>query len=755
MRSSWERIILGSWFNVYFRPLRRSLHLCTAGFGVLTLVALGAASAPVHPAAKKTITKSQSPKVVGAAGLISVAQHELDQGNLPAAVEYASAATAKAPLLGDYAQYIRAQAEYRLKNYEEVNKSATKIFDQTPVSPFVGAAAALAVQADLDGDNPKEALELVKKYFEKVPQPQADLLLARCFEVTGDLPQAAEYYQRVYYNYPTAKEVVDAANALVVVQQKLGDAYPPPMPSAMLGRAEKLIEAKNPSAARIELAAAIPQLGGIQRDLARVRLGEVDYQAGHTEAAFQYLTALKVDESEADAERLAYLIRCVRKLDRHGDVKPMLDHLEQQHPTSPWRLDALIFVADQARVDNDAGTFLPLYSACAATFSADPRSAWCHWRIAFESYRKDSNDAYDQLRSQLQQYPDSPDTNNALYFLGRLEERKDDAASARACYDKLIELFPNTYFAVVARERLKDPRISAAAANPSMLEFLQSVKWPPRNEFPSFIPGEEAQERLSRAQLLQLTGLMDFAEGELKFGARNDGEQDNVYAYELAKMAVARDAPDQAVRYIKAYAPDYLYMPLDQAPVHFWQLAFPIPFRASIEQQSRDEGLDPFLVAALIRQESEFNPKVISHANAYGLMQLLPSTGKQLARHFGVRRFSSAQLLIADRNVQLGTLYFRNLLNSYGGQTELTLASYNAGPGRANLWRTWGPFREPAEFIETVPFHETRGYIQIVLRNADIYRRLYSGTVPDVPAYRPKPAPKARRRKRIATKHAD
>jgi peptidoglycan lytic transglycosylase len=104
---------------------------------------------------------------------------------------------------------------------------------------------------------------------------------------------------------------------------------------------------------------------------------------------------------------------------------------------------------------------------------------------------------------------------------------------------------------------------------------------------------------------------------------------------------------------------------------------------------------------------------------------------------------------MADRNVQLGTYFFRNLLNSYGGQMEIALASYNAGPGRANLWRTWGPFREPAEFLETVPFHETRGYIQIVLRNADVYRRLYGGVVPDVPAYRPKPPPKAKPRRRV------
>jgi soluble lytic murein transglycosylase len=170
-------------------------------------------------------------------------------------------------------------------------------------------------------------------------------------------------------------------------------------------------------------------------------------------------------------------------------------------------------------------------------------------------------------------------------------------------------------------------------------------------------------------------------------------------------------------------------------------LAFPLPYRAAIEQYSKQQGLDPFLVAALIRQESEFNTHSISPARAFGLMQVLPSTGKGLARHFGIRRFSSADLLTADRNVQFGTYFFKTLMDNNGGEAEIALAAYNAGPSRSALWRTWGPFHEPAEFTEIVPFHETRGYIQIVLRNADVYRRLYAGTHADIPAYIPKPAP--------------
>jgi soluble lytic murein transglycosylase len=728
-------------------------HLSFYGtYFLLAVFAAHGAAVSRHASAKHSGSVHATLKAMGGAGLIALAQHELTIGNYGLAAEYAATASTKTPVLDDYAQYIRAQAEYALKNYAEVMKAATHVFKQTPVSPFTGPAAALAVQASLDADHPKEALDLIKKYFDRIPQLQADLLLARSFAATGDLAQAAEYGQRVYYGYPMAKEATDAANDLANWKQRLGDAYPPPMPAAMLSRAEKLFQANQPDAARIELAAAIPQLAGPQRDLARVRLGEADFYAGHTQAAFEYFSALKVDDPEADAERLDYLIRCARRLDRHADVKPFLDQLEQKHPTSPWRLDALVSIADQARVDNEPNVYLPLYRACAETFANDPRAAWCHWRVAFDSYLKDAEDAYDLLRKQIQQYPDSPDANDALYFLGRLLQRKQDPASARACYEELLAHFPNTYYSVLARERLKEPAIEVATPNPQMVEFFQSVKWPARPQFPSFTPGEIAGQRLTRAHLLEGAGLNDFAEGELKFGAKEDGEQQNVYAYELAKMAATHNQPDRAMRFIKAYAPGYMYMPLDEAPVEFWKLAFPLPYRASIEMYSRRQGLDPYLVAALIRQESEFNTHVISHANAYGLMQVLPATGRQLARRLGVRRYRAAQLLLPDRNIQFGTYFFRNLMDSYkgdDGQVALALASYNAGPSRANLWRTWGPFREPAEFIESVPFHETRSYIQLVLRNADIYRRLYASAIPDVPTYRAKPAPKTRKRHRV------
>ena len=747
--------------------LDNSFNVISSRRGVALLCLFAALQAPVQADAgqkrgrrntarpKATTTPAPPPvKMVGAAGLIAAAQNQLDRKNYSAAVQYAANASSKAPALRDYAEYLRAQAEYELKNYGNVGDSAKKIFEFVPASPLVSPAAAIAVRADLEGDRPQQALALITKYASVVPEPESSLLLARCYQATGDLPRSADYFQRIYYGYPTAKEATDAANALVDLKAKLGDALPHPTPKMLLGRAQRLFDGNNPAPARLELAAAIPQLTGTEQDIARVRLGVADFQSNHVSEAFAYLSALKVKDGEADAERLNYLIRCVRKPDRHADVRAYLTQLEQLHPSSHWRLDALVLVADQARTDNDPATFVPLYEACATSFPDDPRAAHCHWRLAFQSYRTDSPEAFDLLRSHVRQYPNSEDINDALYFWGRLQERKNDYAGARACYEELQRRYPNTYYALVARERLKSPSIEAAAPSSTTKEFLDAVNWPARPEFPSFSPGELASKRISRSQALQATGLNAFAEGELKFGAAKDGDQPNVYAYELAKLADERKAPDEALRYIKHYVPGYPYMPFDQAPVKFWQLTFPIPYRYSIDERSREQKLDPFFVAALIRQESEFNPTVISHANAYGLMQVLPTTGKQLARRVGVRRFAAPQLLAADRNIQLGTMYVRDLMNSFGGREEYVLASYNAGPSRAKLWETWGPFSEQAEFVETIPFHETRTYVQVVLRNADTYRRLYAGTVPEIPAYRPKPAPKPKVRKRRAVRHS-
>jgi soluble lytic murein transglycosylase len=177
---------------------------------------------------------------------------------------------------------------------------------------------------------------------------------------------------------------------------------------------------------------------------------------------------------------------------------------------------------------------------------------------------------------------------------------------------------------------------------------------------------------------------------------------------------------------MKGMAPEYLSLPIHAAPRKYWELLFPLPYRTDLEHSAHEVGIDPFLLAGLIRQESEFDPQALSPANAYGLAQVRPGTGRDYAKRAGIKGFTNRMLFQPATNLKLGAAIFRSMLDSNSENVEETLASYNAGPARLVVWRAWNQYREPAEFVESIPFTETRDYVQAVLRNADMYRRLYN-----------------------------
>jgi soluble lytic murein transglycosylase len=249
------------------------------------------------------------------------------------------------------------------------------------------------------------------------------------------------------------------------------------------------------------------------------------------------------------------------------------------------------------------------------------------------------------------------------------------------------------------------------------------VNFPQRARTTVFDASVTSQARIDRAKTLVLAGLKEWAEIELRYGAQT-GDQPHLLAMQLGAL-IGDGRPAQAIRYIKSYAGNYLSLPIESAPQDFWRLAFPLPYRADLERFSKQNKLDPFLMAALIRQESEFDAAVISPANARGLTQIEPATGRELSRKLKIAKYTTAKLFQPSLNLQFGTLYLRTVTDQLGGHTEAALAAYNAGMSRAKAWLTWGDFKEPAEFVETVPFTQTRGYIQAVLRNADAYRRIY------------------------------
>jgi len=131
------------------------------------------------------------------------------------------------------------------------------------------------------------------------------------------------------------------------------------------------------------------------------------------------------------------------------------------------------------------------------------------------------------------------------------------------------------------------------------------------------------------------------------------------------------------------------------------------------------------MVASLIRQESEFNPGAISSRNAFGLMQLLPSVGRSMAREEGIRHFNEVELLNPETNIRLGSRYLKQTLDKFDGQPAYAFAAYNAGHSRVTDWQSIGKYHGMDEFVESIPFTETRDYVQAILRNESIYRALH------------------------------
>jgi len=148
-----------------------------------------------------------------------------------------------------------------------------------------------------------------------------------------------------------------------------------------------------------------------------------------------------------------------------------------------------------------------------------------------------------------------------------------------------------------------------------------------------------------------------------------------------------------------------------------------LPYEINLRSEAARNQLDPMLVAGLIRQESAFESKAISHAGAIGLMQVEPSTALKLARQLKVR-YARARLTDPGYNLLLGSRYLANLIQAFGTR-EAALAAYNAGEDHVVEWTTGQNYLETAEFVESIPFTETREYVQIVIRNSDAYRSIY------------------------------
>jgi len=719
MLSCWGKTILG-------RCSRRSF---------LGVIGAGAAAAAVVPPALAPLVRAyrQFPSPARLAAIKAfAAAHPKDAplANLALGIaayeqkDYNDAITrlkplaAKLPTIADTIAYYVAAS--RLESGGTIAaKDLAPVRETAVPSPLAGKSWLLEARA-VKIAAPADAVRILREHYAALPQPEGAVTLGDCYQASGDMKSAADFYQRVYYEYPTGDASARAAAAILTLHDTMGASYPSPMPAQILHRAERLQALRDFSGARAEYQNAIDAASGLEREQAQVRLAAVDLPAGNAASAASHLHALDLSQPEAQAERLYFELECARKPDDDAGILANLDELREKHAQSPWRMKALLAAGAHFYAENKPDRYVPIYQAASQDFPADPSAGLCRWRVAFTAYMTDGSDAEARLREQAREFPMHATAAAALYFLGRAAERRKAFGEARAWYDRIVTAYSNYYYASLAAVRLADPDVRAATPAEAVTQFLGGVQPPTPKQIPTE-PTRPTTLRIERSRVLRSAGLPDLADSELRFGAATDS-QPVLLGMEMASKS---DSPHVAMRAMKALATDYLSVPLDRAPHQFWEYLFPLPYRDDLFAAARAQGVDPYLVAGLIRQESEFDPNALSRAGAYGLMQVRPATGRQFAAHAGVPRFTTHSLVAPAANLKIGAAIFRSMLDRNSGNVEQTLASYNAGPARAAEWLGWRTYREPAEFVETIPFNETRDYVQAVIRNAALYRRLY------------------------------
>jgi soluble lytic murein transglycosylase len=296
------------------------------------------------------------------------------------------------------------------------------------------------------------------------------------------------------------------------------------------------------------------------------------------------------------------------------------------------------------------------------------------------------------------------DRNAARYFIGRLAIRAGDSLTAVRNWETLARTDSLGYYGALAR--------GALALGPAML-----APAPPLPESPA------AEVTLRRIDLLYASFLheaaTDVVARQLQRREFEDGE-----LIALAAGLIARGWVQEGVRLgWRAAQRRSLNDPL------VVRLVYPYPLRDMVVREAREHGLDPYLVAGLIRQESNFRPTGVSRAGAIGLMQLMPATGRELLHREGVR-WDPRLLRSAEVNLHLGASHLSMLLERYEGKVPHALAAYNAGSRPVARWLQYPEAADSVQWVERIPYVETRGYVRAVLRNQSLYRALYPPSEP-------------------------
>jgi soluble lytic murein transglycosylase len=658
----------------------------------------------------------KSSGALGVRAALALGYYDYTKGHYAQAAKWLDIAQTD-PLLRDYALYWSAEDNLALnRNAEALAQLKRFRHDYTDSVITDEALQALGVAA-LALNQPAEILAALDAYPQTKDKPALLFLRAEAREQSAQALQAAADYESVYLRFPANEQAREAGEKLGFLRSSLGEKLPAIPVEREIEHASTIFAAHQWGDARNEYSRLLPQLTGADRERAELRILECGVALG---SGISEMVALKISDPDVDAERYYTAANYYRNIPAESEMTAAIETAAARAPASRWAESALFLGGNYYWVQLERDRAAGYYKRVAENFPTAADALAAQWRVAFTSVLKRQPEAAQELTEHLRRFPGSQFTPDALYWLGRLAEESQNAGLARSYYEKLQERFPENYFASAASVRLSTLS-SGPETDPDVFGAIPPL--PPAMTVGPVIP-VAAQTRQARADALRSIAFDASAELELRAAFAATGEPRLLL--EAAQEAVIAGHVGAAIVTIRQIYPQIEWRPFNEVPREVWLTAFAMPFQSSILSRSTQAGVDPMLTAGLIRQESAYDPQAHSGANALGLMQLLPKTARRFAKQAKVR-YSTPMLYEPDYNIHIGTIYFAGLKRDFGS-VESALAAYNAGEDRVTFWTTGQTYREPAEFVDSIPFTETREYVEIVTRNADIYRKLYGAT---------------------------
>jgi len=624
-------------------------------------------------------------------------------------------AALKGTPLYHYALFVKGTAEMALSRFDQARYSFSTLRSLAPAGYLSEAAPLKEAEAAEAMKDFAAAAALYEWVLSRNPgAPEViTMALGRAAAAAGDEARAMRAYEDVYYEWPASDSGDAAAQALAARRRDPVTAGSARL-TRELARADRLYAVRRYPQARDGYELVLPHAAGDQAERIRLRVAECDYYSRRYQRALDGLASItRVDAHQAEARYYALL--ATKALGHPEQFVRLARLLVDDFPNSAWAHDALDSLASYWIVSNEDDKADEVLRELMARFPDGRVVDKTRWRVGWYAYRharyRDAALVFDQAAAGS---PRSDYRPSFLYWAAKAYDRSGSPEVAAARFLLTVTDYANTYYGRLAAAELKTRRITVPAGESAARRFVPALP-------PSDPPIRPAIVAL--IQWLIAAEMYDEALLEVQAAERTAGTSRELRATR-AWLLKRRGDLRTGITVMRAAYPQLLAAGGETIPDEIQQVAYPLDYWPLIQKYSAANGLDPYVVAALVGQESAFDPNAKSAANAFGLMQVLPTTGRRYARQLGIKGFTTKQLTTPEINIRLGTAIFADLMQRFG-ELHVALCGYNAGDTRAAQWAADKAGLPRDEWIDDIPYAETQSYVRRIIGTAETYRRLY------------------------------